>query len=91
MSEEIPAKGFKGFFVARFSRPFKTAGISYAGKLEHVLHGQGQELSGWVTFEEGTEEVDVRIGVSFISVEQARRYIFTLSSVSIRLSLIRGQ
>ena len=73
MSEEIPAKDFKGYFVARFSKPFKTAGISYAGKLVESLHGQGQELSGWVTFEEGTEEVEVRVGVSFISADQARR------------------
>lgn len=38
-----------------------------------ALHGQGQELSSWVTFGEGTEEVNVRVGVSFISIEQARR------------------
>lgn len=79
LSEEIPAKGFKGYFVARFSRLFKSAGISYAGKIVHALQGQGQELSGWVTFEEGTEEVDVRVGVSFISVDQARRYVLTIS------------
>lgn len=75
LSEEIPAKDFKGYFVARFSKSFKMAGISYAGKMVHALHGQGQELSGWVTFEEGTEEIDVRVGVSFISVDQARRYV----------------
>lgn len=75
LGEELPAKDFKGYFVARFSQTFKSAGISYAGKLIDTLHGQGQELSGWVTFEEGTEQVDVRVGVSFISVEQARRQV----------------
>lgn len=78
LSEDIPAKSFKGYFVARFSHPFKNAGISYAGKLVNTLHGQGQELSGWVTFEQGTEEVNVRVGVSFVSIDQARRSVHHL-------------
>lgn len=59
--------------MARFSRPFTGGGISHAGKIEYTLHGEGPDLSGWVTFDEGIGYVDVRVGVSFISIEQARR------------------
>ena len=39
---------------------------------------EGKELSGWVGFTEGTFTVEVRMGVSFISIEQARRYVLPL-------------
>jgi len=72
---ELPARGFKAFFVARFSETFDTYGVSYFGKLTPgEVTGSGQVLSGYVTFAEGVEVVDVRVGVSFISVEQARRW-----------------
>lgn len=35
--------------------------------------GEGEEIAGWARFKKGTKEVEVRIGTSFISVEQARR------------------
>ena len=73
LSEEIPAMGFKGYFVARFSKPLNDGGISRRGELEHAKSGEGQELSGWVTFPHETQRVDVRIGVSFISIDQAWR------------------
>lgn len=73
LGEELPAKGFKGYFVARFSQTFDLGGISRAGQLSYEKKGEGRELSGWVQFPEGTFTVEVRMGVSFISVEQARR------------------
>lgn len=73
VGEELPAKNFKGYFVARFSEPLVSGGISRQGKLESALSGDGTELSSWATFAAGTGSVDVRVGVSFISVEQARR------------------
>ncbi|KAL1411539.1 hypothetical protein Q8F55_002501 [Vanrija albida] len=73
VAEELPAKNFKGYFVARFSAPLVSGGISRKGKLESALSGDGTELSAWATFGAGTASVDVRVGVSFISVEQARR------------------
>lgn len=74
LSEELPCPSFKGYFVARFSEPFAESGISYNGKLQHnSVDGEGKVLAGWVTFAEGTKVIDVRIGVSFISVAQARR------------------
>ncbi|BEI84098.1 hypothetical protein CcaverHIS002_0407020 [Cutaneotrichosporon cavernicola] len=75
VSDDLPAKGFKGYFVARFSEPFAQAGISHSGELEDAHSGDGQVLSAYVTFARGTLGVDVRVGVSFISVEQARRNI----------------
>lgn len=73
VGDELPAKGFKGYFVARFSAPFEKAGISHAGEIEDAHAGDGTVLSAFVTFARGTPGVDVRVGVSFISVEQARR------------------
>jgi putative alpha-1,2-mannosidase len=53
--------------------PFEQAGISHRGKKKHgVFEGEGEVLAGYVTFARKTRVVDVRIGVSFISIEQAR-------------------
>jgi putative alpha-1,2-mannosidase len=73
LGEELPAKGFKGYFVARFSQPFEVGGISRKGVLSDEKEAEGRELSAWVGFPEETFTVEVRMGVSFISVEQARR------------------
>ena len=74
LSDEIPAASFKGYFVARFSQPFAGHGISYDGELSPAVStGEGKVLAGYVTFPEHTKTVEVRVGVSFISVEQARR------------------
>ncbi|WVR06761.1 hypothetical protein IAU60_003796 [Kwoniella sp. DSM 27419] len=73
---ELPARDFKGYFVARFSRPWDSAGVSYGGKVQPgVLVGNGEVLAAYVQFDEHAEEVEVRVGVSFISIEQARRNI----------------
>ncbi|KAE8539215.1 hypothetical protein D1P53_004311 [Cryptococcus gattii VGV] len=75
----LPASNFKTYYVARFSTPFKTFGISHHGQIERGLgetRGEGEVLAGWVGFEEEEEVmVDVKVGVSFISVEQAGRNI----------------
>nr|KIR88126.1 alpha-1,2-mannosidase [Cryptococcus tetragattii IND107] len=75
----LPASNFKTYYVARFSTPFKTFGISHHGQIERGLgetRGEGKVLAGWVGFEEEEEVmVDVKVGVSFISVEQAGRNI----------------
>ena len=71
VGDDLPAKSFKGYFCARFSEPFVEAGISKHGKKQLVDQGQGEVLAGWVTF--NSTVVEVRVGVSFLSVEQARR------------------
>lgn len=75
LGEELPAAGFKGYFVARFSQEFERGGVSYGSELRDEQSGQGTELAGWVKFPEGTFTVEVRVGVSFISIDQARRYV----------------
>jgi putative alpha-1,2-mannosidase len=82
LGEALPAKGFKGYFVARFSQRFDAGGISHAGVISTEKEGEGKELSGWVKFPQGTYTVEVRVGVSFISVEQARRSVISYISTS---------
>lgn len=69
-----PAAGFKGYFCARFDKPFKSWGTANNGTLhDGETSGNGAMLSGYVTFDmQAGETVNVRVGVSFISVEQAR-------------------
>ncbi|OWZ72964.1 hypothetical protein AYX14_01548 [Cryptococcus neoformans] len=74
----LPASNFKSYYVARFSKPFKTFGISHHGQVERGIgetRGEGEVLAAWVGFEEEEVMVDVRVGVSFISIEQAGRNI----------------
>jgi putative alpha-1,2-mannosidase len=75
VGEELPAKAFKGYFVARFSEAFSgEIGVSSHGRLEPgITTGSGEVLSGYVTFASDVKVVDVRVGVSFISIDQARR------------------
>jgi putative alpha-1,2-mannosidase len=68
------APGFSGYFVSRFSRPFVSHGVTNGGKLvPNATEGTGQHLGAWVKFDPSCDEVEVRTGVSFVSVEQARR------------------
>jgi putative alpha-1,2-mannosidase len=68
------APGFSGYFVSRFSRPFASYGITHGGELvPNATEGTGEHLGAWVKFEPSCDEVEVRTGVSFVSIEQARR------------------
>ena len=68
------APNFAGYFCARFDVPFDSFGIAQNGSTkENVTQGTGAMLSGFARFAKGTRQVNVRIGVSFISVEQARK------------------
>jgi putative alpha-1,2-mannosidase len=68
------APGFSGYFVSRFSQSFASHGITHGGKLlPNVTEGTGEHLGAWVTFDSSCDEVEVRTGVSFVSIEQARR------------------
>ena len=69
-----PASNFAGYFVARFDQPFASYGVIQNGtNTVNATTGEGTVLSGYATFPESTQEVTVRVGVSFISVDQARR------------------
>jgi hypothetical protein len=69
-----PAKHWSGYFCARFDQPFASWGVSKNNTLfDGQMSGNGTLLSGYATFSPEVVEVGVRIGVSFISVEQARK------------------
>ena len=74
------APKFAGYFVARFDQPFVSVGVARNTTLsardgEGQTDGEGALLSGYVRFPNGTTQVIVRVGVSFISVDQARANI----------------
>ncbi|KAL4075454.1 glycoside hydrolase family 92 protein [Scleroderma citrinum] len=69
-----PAKHWSGYFCARFDQPFASWGVAQNGSLsEGSTNGSGAMLSGYARFGPDIRQVDVRVGVSFISIEQARR------------------
>ncbi|KZT23257.1 glycoside hydrolase family 92 protein [Neolentinus lepideus HHB14362 ss-1] len=73
-----PAPSFSGYFCARFSEPFKiygTANNSNGELFPGEIKASGTQLSAYVVFEDGTETVDIRVGVSFISIDQAKMNI----------------
>lgn len=68
------APSFKGYFVSRFSEPFASYGVATGGDMaegERKVHGRF--AGGYVRFGQNTSRVEVRTGVSYISVEQARK------------------
>ncbi|KAH9057785.1 glycosyl hydrolase family 92-domain-containing protein [Lactarius vividus] len=68
------AEGFSGYFVARFDVPFVAFGTAQNGTVRAGETARaGTVLGGYAVFPQDIRTVDVRIGVSFISVEQARR------------------
>ena len=69
-----PAERFSGYFVARFDTPFVSFGTVQNGTVRAGETARdGKMLGGYAIFRRDTRTVNVRIGVSFISVEQARR------------------
>lgn len=71
-----PAPSFAGYFVARFDVPFASYGIaSGSSPLQENARSRrnASELSAFVRFAPGTQRVNVRVGVSFISIQQARK------------------
>ncbi|KAK3068123.1 hypothetical protein LTR53_014544 [Teratosphaeriaceae sp. CCFEE 6253] len=67
------APKFSGYFVSRFSHPFASFGIARREQLDDgATSGSGEHLGGYVRFNEKTTCVQVRTGVSFVSIDQAR-------------------
>lgn len=59
-----PKPNFKGYFYIEFSKPFEDSGADGNGE---------DETRGYVSFAKGGEPLTLKIGVSLISVEQARK------------------
>ena len=76
-----PAPSFAGYFVARFSEPIEHFGVlnNSNGRIfpEGLHTAEGRQVSGYVRFADDVRKVEVRIGVSFISIEQARANLDT--------------
>lgn len=68
------APNFSGYFVARFSESFASHGITHGSQLNgNTTEGIGEHLGAWVKLDPNCTSVEVRTGVSFVSIEQARR------------------
>ncbi|KAJ6544363.1 glycosyl hydrolase family 92-domain-containing protein [Mycena capillaripes] len=73
-STAADANHFRGYFCARFDAPFAAWGVVQNGSaVAGAAGGNGSLLSGYARFAAGTHMVNVRVGVSFISVDQARQ------------------
>jgi putative alpha-1,2-mannosidase len=72
-----PATHFSGYFCARFDTPFTEWGTTTHNDTLNsgASYGHGPELSAYVRFgdtQRGKTVITVRVGVSFISIDQAR-------------------
>ena len=69
-----PASKWSGYFCARFDQPFASWGIAQdAIVTQSQTSGAGAMLSAYATFELDVAQVNVRVAVSFISIDQARQ------------------
>ncbi|EHK18035.1 glycoside hydrolase family 92 protein [Trichoderma virens Gv29-8] len=67
-------ESFRLYFVSRFSEPFTSYGVSRADKLyKGKRYIEDKFVGAYVTFDESVKRVEVRTGVSYVSVEQARK------------------
>jgi putative alpha-1,2-mannosidase len=70
------APSFAGYFCARFSESFEDWGTASNGDgriFARQSQRDGPQTSAYVRFGTSVRTVEVRIGVSFISVDQARQ------------------
>ncbi|WP_167614265.1 GH92 family glycosyl hydrolase [Maribellus sediminis] len=70
------AAGFSGYFVARFNRDFDSFGVFQGEDImeRDTAIRNVQDLGGYATFlVQSGESIEVQIGTSFTSIEQARK------------------
>lgn len=75
-----PATKFASYFCARFDVPiveWGTASNADSSLTPKRTEAEGTQLSGYAVFADGTKQVNVRVGVSFISIDQARKNLDT--------------
>jgi putative alpha-1,2-mannosidase len=67
-------ESFRLYFVSRFSEPFTSYGVSRAERLyDGEKYIEDKFVGAYVTFDKSVKRVEVRTGVSYVSVEQARK------------------
>ena len=71
----IPLDNFKGYYVLQFSKPFKTYGTTVGNtQSPNNTRVVNNNVGAFVTFDTiANEAIEVRVGSSFISVDQARK------------------
>lgn len=68
------AKDFKGYFVARFDDEFVSFGTArFAHLNEGSNFAEGEGVSAFIRLDPSVIHVNVRVGISYISIEQARQ------------------
>ena len=67
------------YFVAQFSKPFRSFGIAENGKLNPGLKAaKALDLKAWVNFQtKESEEILVKVGISAVSIDGARNNLET--------------
>jgi predicted alpha-1,2-mannosidase len=68
--------GFNGYFVARFNRPFRSYGVwSGSERRDGATDQSGTHGApgAYLSFDTGGQPVLVKVGTSFVSIDQARR------------------
>jgi predicted alpha-1,2-mannosidase len=69
-----PATKWSGYFCARFDQPFASWGVAQNGSVApNERSGAGAMLSAYAVFNPTLAQVNVRVAVSFISIDQARQ------------------
>ncbi|KAI1426409.1 glycoside hydrolase family 92 protein [Xylaria sp. FL1777] len=67
-------RSFSGYFVSRFSEPFTSYGTTFGRNIsEGNRTSLGESLGAYVRFKPETTRVEIRTGISFVSIEQARK------------------
>lgn len=68
-----PLPNFKGYFIIQYDKAFESWGTTDSGRLNQGSLIVSSNAGGaWVSFDKGTNVVQVKVGTSFISMEQAR-------------------
>ncbi|KAI9566681.1 glycoside hydrolase family 92 protein [Boletus coccyginus] len=68
-----PATKWSGYFCARFDQPFASWGVAQNESVApNQTSGTGAVLSAYASFKPTLAQVNVRVAVSFISIDQAR-------------------
>lgn len=75
LGPDKPAK-FSGYFVSRFSEPFASYGTA-SGRIISggTRQASGENLGAYVSFKPEVTRVEVRTGISFVSIKQARKNV----------------
>lgn len=65
--------GFKLYFVIRSKTPFKAGTWNDKKLFPEETQQKGAKIGAWLTFPQGKEPVELQTGISFVSIEGARK------------------